>query len=69
LTSDFPALLKIKIFSVFNAWADFAAPFSPGWFYHNPYDGNGVWWPELPTYPVEPDSLESLRKAETWMGK
>eukprot|EP00435_Cladocopium_sp_Y103_P013568 s560_g3.t1 len=33
-----------------------------GWFYHNPYDGNGVWWPELPTYPVEPDSLESLRK-------
>ena len=40
-----------------------SAASSLGWFYHNPYDGNGVWWPELPTYPVEPDSLESLRKA------
>ena len=33
-----------------------------GWFYHNPYDGHGIWWPELPTYPAAPDSLDSLRK-------
>lgn len=24
------------------------------WFYHNPYDGEGVWWPDLPTYPAAP---------------
>ncbi|CAJ1347098.1 unnamed protein product [Effrenium voratum] len=33
-----------------------------GWFYHNPYDGNSLWWPGLPTYPAQPDSLESLQK-------
>jgi len=33
-----------------------------GWFYHNPYNGQGVWWPELPDYAAEPDSLDSLRR-------
>jgi len=31
------------------------------WFYHNPYDGAGVWWPELPGYAAAPPSLDALR--------
>merc|ERR1712194_791161 len=32
------------------------------WFYHNPYDGAGVWWPEIPTYTAAPESLDTLRQ-------
>eukprot|EP00933_Yihiella_yeosuensis_P006285 TRINITY_DN11097_c1_g1_i5.p1 TRINITY_DN11097_c1_g1~~TRINITY_DN11097_c1_g1_i5.p1 ORF type:complete len:243 (+),score=75.54 TRINITY_DN11097_c1_g1_i5:25-729(+) len=32
------------------------------WFYHNPYNGDGVWYPELPSYTAEPDSLDALRR-------
>lgn len=31
------------------------------WFYHNPYDGSGVWWPELPPGAANPSTLEALR--------
>lgn len=37
------------------------------WFYHNPYDGVGLWYPELPTYAAEPAPLEALL-ADTQLG-
>eukprot|EP00928_Gymnodinium_smaydae_P005370 TRINITY_DN11833_c0_g1_i1.p1 TRINITY_DN11833_c0_g1~~TRINITY_DN11833_c0_g1_i1.p1 ORF type:complete len:824 (-),score=187.41 TRINITY_DN11833_c0_g1_i1:66-2390(-) len=30
------------------------------WFYHNPYDGAGLWYPDLPNYAAEPAPLEAL---------
>merc|ERR1712217_856874 len=47
--------------AVAAGWRLFQAD-SGHWFYHNPYDGAGVWWPELPAYPATPESLDTLRQ-------
>jgi len=47
--------------AVSAGWRLFQAE-SGHWFYHNPYDGSGIWWPELPQYPAAPESLQVLRQ-------